>query len=151
MAKFKVGDKVYFPMRTIKVCTLTETKSMSYPLSVFLNRDLEACTTSGELYENSGISCIFHATEENRKLLEKLHGVEFEAVPPKTRTVTFEIPETFIPSYNEEYWFILASATEGVDCQINTDSLFDRVRIRKGVWRTKEQALMVANAIFNAD
>ena len=151
MKEFKVGDKVYFPLKTTKVCTLTERGSIGYPLSIFLNYNLESCTFIGEFYENLGIPCIFHATQENKELLEKLHGVEFEAAPPKTRTVTFEMPITFVPELNKDYWFINNFYDNGVSYETNTGSPVDRMCIDRGVWRTKEEALMVANAIFNIE
>lgn len=151
MKEFKIGDKVYFPLKTTKICTITENYANTYTLSVDLQRTLGVCTTSGEVVANSGISNIFHATQENKDLLEKLHGVEFEAAPPKTRTVTFERPAPFVPHHGEHYWVVNSLVPNGVVKFLNFNSTADLNAIGNGVWRTKEEALMVANAIFNIE
>ena len=147
MNMFKAGDKVYFPMQTTKVCTLVEIDSINYPLEITLNtrEGLETCTTSGEMFESDSIPCIFHATQENKDLLEKLYGVEFENHPPKTVNLTLEIPEPFEPKLHEMYWY-LDNCGE-VDFYIFSNDLGDKhIKFK---WRTEEEAKQALNT-FNA-
>lgn len=77
---FKVGDLVYFPTLSTKVYTLSGTSCGCYIVRV---DDDGTFTKDGKLYDDDNIQRIFHATEENRELLSKLYGVEFEAPPKK--------------------------------------------------------------------
>ena len=150
MNTFKAGDKVYFPMQTTKVCTISKSSSLMFPLSInAMGEELGNCTILGKALTISNVPNIYHATKENRELLEKLYGVEFENPQPKTRTVTFEMPETFVPKRGEVYWYINSASNNGVCCETNTHASFDTNCILMGVWRTEEEALMVVNAIFN--
>lgn len=147
MKEFKVGDKVYFPLKTTEVCTLVEFNSIRYSLAITLNTGsrLATCTPSGERYEGDGISGIFHATQENKELLEKLYGVEFETPPPKTVSVTLEIPEPFEPKLHEMYWY-LDNCGEVHANMFNNDLGDACIKFK---WRTKEEAKQALTA-FNA-
>ena len=149
MNTFKAGDKVYCPMFSTKVLTIQNYNSYYYSLTICEKGVSELFTQQGFLNRNIHIKGIIHATQENKDLLEKLYGIEFESAPPKTVTVTFELPETFIPKLNESYWFISSSYKNGVEFTTNCNYDGDLNRISNGVWRTEEEALQVANAIFN--
>ena len=146
--KFKDGDKVYCPMVSTKVLTIQNYNSHYYSLTICEKGVSELFTQQGFFNRNIHIKGIIHATQENKDLLEKLYGIEFEAVPPKTRTVTFEIPETFIPEIDEDYFFINSGVSGGVSNGTNYGHVIDKFRIGNGVWRTEKEALQVANAIF---
>ena len=144
MNTFKNGDKIYVPKVSTEVLVVYCADEGDYPIVV----GDKTFTTCGRQYQCDDVPSIIHATQQNKELLEKLYGVEFEAVPPKTRTVTFEMPETFIPKLNESYWFVSSSYKNGVASTTNCNNEGDLNRISNGVWRTKEEALQVANAIF---
>ena len=143
MKEFKAGDKVYFPLKTTKVCTFIERDSKIRPFSISFLQEMESCTKSGEFYENLGIPCIFHATQENKDLLEKLYGVEFETPPPKTVSVTLEIPEPFEPKLNEIYWYLDNWGDVGL-YKFNNDVGDKDIKFK---WRTKEEARQALNAL----
>lgn len=146
MKKFKVGDNVYFPRQTTKVCTLVEFDSISYPLSIALNSSsrLEICTTSGEVYEGAGIPCILHATPENKELLEKLYGVEFEA---RKIYVDINIAKPFKPKIGEVYWVLEPYSDIGYTDSVNENKRSDNKAIENGVWKTEEDIILVLNSI----
>ena len=148
MNTFKDGDKVYCPMFSTKVLTIQNYNSHYYSLAICEKGVSELFTQQGFLNRNIHIKGIIHATQQNKDLLEKLYGVEFEAVPPTTITVTFELPETFAPEIGEGYFFINSGVSCGVGNGTNYGHVIDKFRIGNGVWRTEEEALQVANAIF---
>lgn len=112
--KFNIGDKVYCPMWTNKVCVIEDT-----PIDVVI---IEICKNGNKIgdifdfgldFDNDGETLIFdgkedfgycrvvHATEKNHELLEKLYGIEFE----KPKFAKEEIKEgdyVYIPSYSKE-------------------------------------------------
>lgn len=77
--QFKVGDKVYFPMKGNKIYTLKQYVTKTYPLVIEFGDDDSTTFTGNGLYctdhENPSI---FHATKRNKKLLDKLYETEFE-------------------------------------------------------------------------
>lgn len=79
---FKVGDKVYYPIQGNEIFTLTKSNDKAYPLSIdFINEDGDDSATftkNGKYYSNHSNVSIFHVTEENRKLLNSLYGIQFE-------------------------------------------------------------------------
>ncbi len=81
MREFKVGDGVYFPKKSNKVLTLGKNENgyKPYPLEV---SDV-GFTVDGKYNPLDALPIIYHATPENRALLEQLYGVEFEAPPTK--------------------------------------------------------------------
>lgn len=81
MSKFKAGDKVYYPKRSRSVLTVYEDGLPSYP--IHLQGRTEDFTRDGKSLEGDMTPSIFHATEENHALLEKLYGRKFEAPPTK--------------------------------------------------------------------
>ncbi|SIS08107.1 hypothetical protein SAMN02745664_1244 [Moraxella cuniculi DSM 21768] len=85
MREFKAGDKVYFPKKSNKVLLL-EKNEIVYKVYPF-----EVCdtvfTVDGKYNTRDALPLIFHATEENHELLEKLYGVEFEAPPVKPTSI----------------------------------------------------------------
>lgn len=88
--EFKAGDKVYFPSKFGSIIlTLNRSNSNSFPLGL----DVYPYTFSkdGKYYDADTMPSIFHATEENRQLLSKLYGIEFEKLP----TLRDELIEAF--------------------------------------------------------
>lgn len=71
---FKVGDLVYVIDRDTRAHILRKTRCELYPMQV----NVRSFTTEGKLYESNIIPTLVHATEKNRKRLNKLFGVEFE-------------------------------------------------------------------------
>lgn len=103
MKKFKVGDKVYFPLETRKVLTLHENKdTFDYPLLA----DGFSFTSDGRYKSCDSSASIFHATPENHVLLEQLYGVEFEKPPVK-------------PTSKEIIQAMLERGWVGVACYVN--------------------------------
>lgn len=80
MNKFKVGDKVYCPIYGQKVYTVLSSindECSSYPIAVNNN----TFTEDGRIYTRDSVGRLVHANEDNRLMLEKLYGVEFEKPP----------------------------------------------------------------------
>ena len=80
MNKFKVGDKVYCPIYGQKVYTVlpsSNDEDPSYPIAV----NNETFTADGRFYTRDSVGQLVHANEDNRLILEKLYGVEFEKPP----------------------------------------------------------------------
>lgn len=76
---FKVGDKVYFPLKGNKIYTLKQSKNKTYPLMIeFVDDDSTTFTRNGIYYTDHENPSIFHATKRNKELLSKLFGTEFE-------------------------------------------------------------------------
>jgi len=78
MSKFKVGDRVYCPMYTGRVCKLVSNGSYDlYPLCI---SGIQDCfTATGKRLDGNLTSNLFHATPENHALLSQLYpNVEFE-------------------------------------------------------------------------
>ena len=84
-AKFKAGDKVYYPSRSNKILELYHNDDPNYPLAIRGIHIANTLTLEGAEYTNHAKACVFHATVENHELLTKLYGVEFEE-PPKPKT-----------------------------------------------------------------
>ena len=75
MSNLKAGDKVYYPAKSNKVLTIRESYSPKYPIKV----GGEIFTCDGKFVgDEEALPLIYHATPENRELLEQLYGVEFE-------------------------------------------------------------------------
>lgn len=75
MQNFKPGDKVYFPAKSTKVLTV---QNVNGNPSCLMLVDGYCLMSGGKI---SNLDCnpsIFHATEENRLILEALYGVEFD-------------------------------------------------------------------------
>lgn len=76
---FKVGDKVYFPVKGTEIYTLKQSKNKTYPLIIeFVDNDSTTFTKNGIYYTDNKNTSIFHATKENQELLSKLYGIQFE-------------------------------------------------------------------------
>ena len=82
--EFKAGDKVYFPFIDGQIYTLKAHDGKSYPLIIKSDSFVKSFTLRGYQYADNQLPSIFHATPENRELLCKLYGFEFEA-PPKRK------------------------------------------------------------------
>ena len=85
--KFKVGDLVYYPHYNQEIYKLEGNPDMDsefFPLVIkrpMLTPQLFTAAGKGRVLNN--IPSIFHATLENKKILDRLYGVEFEE-PSKT-------------------------------------------------------------------
>lgn len=76
---FKVGNKVYFPIKGNKIYTLKQSVNKTYPLLIeFVDDDSTTFTRNGIYYTDHENPSIFHATKRNKELLSKLFGTEFE-------------------------------------------------------------------------
>lgn len=82
MKKFKVGDKVYCPQFCNDILTLianTEDNDENYPLVVkYGARELPIKENGFTHFVLDNCPIVFHATDANHALLEKLYGAEFE-------------------------------------------------------------------------
>lgn len=83
---FKVGDKVYYPAGSTQIYTLDSYDDARYPLAIVEEPSFTASFNhQGREWARYQLSSIFHATEENRRKLSELHGVDFEE-PHKPKT-----------------------------------------------------------------
>ena len=84
--EFKVGDKVYCPMYSTSILTVSRNTSGcnldSHPLEIVLGGD-DILTNDGKFSDGDEQPILFHATPENHKALEILYGDEFEKPPVK--------------------------------------------------------------------
>lgn len=103
MNKFKVGDRVYYPLVSTKV--LTAEKDTSDGERYTINVWGTTFTSEGKLYGLDGLDglpALHHATPENHARLEKLYGVEFEASPlPSTTPTSREIVQALLDKGNK--------------------------------------------------
>ena len=87
--EFKAGDLVYYPSHSPAIYKLEENpnKGWDYPLVIKEQGSaspIQSFTAAGgERYMFNHAPSIFHATIENKKLLDSLYGIEFEE-PSKT-------------------------------------------------------------------
>lgn len=83
--EFTADDLVYYPTMGTQVFQLDACRGLDcLPLCIRFDGDegvFVAFTSTGLVHSTDQLPKIFHATEENHALLEKLYGVEFE-VPP---------------------------------------------------------------------
>lgn len=100
---FKAGDRVYAPFYTNKVCTVVE--AVRQPdeviLEIWIDKEIALCNRKitilvdeyGNFYEeNPARRVLFHATYQNRTLLEALYDMEFET-PSTYIQATVRIPK----------------------------------------------------------
>lgn len=92
--KFKLGDKVYYPMHSTSILRVGRNKTgynpNIYPLGITVGSNHESLTNDGKIRNADKQPALFHATPENHKALEQLYGVEFEKPPSNEIT---ELPE----------------------------------------------------------
>jgi hypothetical protein len=79
--EFKAGDLVYWPSRGTSVFSTVGYNLQSYPLSI-VDHDTRF-TVDGRFNKTDTLPELFHATPENKTLLDALYGVEFESPPVK--------------------------------------------------------------------
>ena len=110
--EFKAGDLVYCPQ--LDQCVFTVQPSQRYPTHLFkICRDDSLAwflTAEGKLYEFHEAAIIFHATHENQRILEQLHGIKLEDAPdkPTSRDIVksrLAKGEKFVPCY--AHWNIV--------------------------------------------
>lgn len=94
MSKFKIGDRVYCPTLGTGVYTLDISLSGD---DFIVRADISKyhyVNEDGRLFSSDLLPHIFHVTEENRKKLEDLYGLEFEKQEPEMMKVgNFEFPK----------------------------------------------------------
>lgn len=80
---FKVGDKVYCPALSPDIFTVAPVfKACSkYPLVVYFATKMSLFTVDGKIHLDGVLQSVFHATPENKALLDQLYRTEFEAPP----------------------------------------------------------------------
>lgn len=89
MEKFKAGDLVYNPRKGTSIYRLmanNENAFSRYSLVIEYSQtpyQYDTFTEDGKVFVSSELPTIFKATEENREILSKLYGIEFEAPPAK--------------------------------------------------------------------
>ena len=93
MSKFDAGDLVYYPDKGTQVFQLEHYDGLGpSPVCICFYDDdddgddepaMESFTSEGCLLSRVELPKIFHATEENHALLEKLYGKEFQKPPTK--------------------------------------------------------------------
>lgn len=91
MSKFDAGDLVYYPDKGTQIFQLEPYRSfMFFPVCICFDAGddddesvVESFTSDGYLLVGHEVPKIFHATEENHALLEKLYGKEFQKPPTK--------------------------------------------------------------------
>jgi hypothetical protein len=65
------------------VHVLSEVRSATYPVGFDGGNITDSFTKLGQRWRDAKIPSIFHATQENKALLDALYGMEFEAPPVK--------------------------------------------------------------------
>jgi hypothetical protein len=83
---FKAGDEVYCPSHNTAISKLIATKNVQgYPVAI---QYWNSYTESGCMNSARNLSDIFHATPENKLLLEALYKCEFESPKLKGSDLT---------------------------------------------------------------
>jgi hypothetical protein len=85
---FKAGDEVYCPSQGVKIHLLCDYESETYPLLLMSSNCAASISTKGFKVITDKIPYIFHATPENKALLEALYKCEFEAPKLKGSDLT---------------------------------------------------------------
>ena len=85
--EFKADDLVYYPTMGTQVFQLDACRGRDcLPICIRFDGDegdFESFTSTGFVHSTDQLPKIFHATEENHALLEKLYGKEFQKPPTK--------------------------------------------------------------------
>lgn len=116
MNKFREGDKVYCPMAGTRVYTIHAGDFTLYPLRIVTAGKIPDGTNcfyfthDGTRRPSPATPVVFHATRENKKLLDKLYGVEFDAPPQEmVRIGNFEFPKpASAPPKDGEIYYVPA-------------------------------------------
>lgn len=112
MKEFKAGDLVYYPDKGTQVFQLEPYSGLGpFPVCIcFDDGDdddepvVESFTSDGYLLSGHETPKIFHVTEENHALLEKLYGKEFQKPPTKPTSrdiiqVLLNSGQKYVPCY----------------------------------------------------
>lgn len=83
--QFKAGDEVYCPKLGLKICTLEKGIVNSYPIRI---NEHNSFSLEGKAVIVDSVQSIFHATPENKLLLEALYKCEFESPKLKGSDLT---------------------------------------------------------------
>jgi hypothetical protein len=83
--QFKAGDEVYCPKLGLKICTLEKGIVNSYPIRI---NERNSFSLEGKAVIVDSVQSIFHATPENKALLEALYKCEFESPKLKGSDLT---------------------------------------------------------------
>lgn len=81
---FQAGDKVYCPFLSTAILTITESPHLYYPIRInYSDSKNKNFTSEGKYLDHDKLPSIFHATPENKAMLDALYGTEFETPPVK--------------------------------------------------------------------
>jgi hypothetical protein len=83
--QFKAGDEVYCPKLGLKICTLEKGIVNSYPIRI---NEHNSFSLEGKAVIVDSVQSIFHATPENKLLLEALYKCDFESPKLKGSDLT---------------------------------------------------------------
>lgn len=79
---FKAGDLVYYPSRGTEIYKLQESNRLDFPLEIKHGPIWMFFRSNGRINSMNYMTQLVHATEENRELLSRLYGMEFESTKP---------------------------------------------------------------------
>ena len=163
MATFKAGDRVYAPFYTNKVCTVTESNVHVHLRELILevrideemaphNRRITLFVGEyGNLYEdNPSRRVLFHATYQNRTILEALYDMEFEA-PSTYIQATIKLPK---PYKGDIKWGTTVYIANPTSTDKVTTIIWDNLYIRRylrdtgQIYLNKKDAIDAVNAIL---
>lgn len=91
MKQFKADDLVYCPMFGNTIFKLVEHCFSDYPIVIYRN-DIKLCSfkSDGRISDTYAQPVLFHATPQNKKLLEQLYDIEFQDVSTYIEPITFK-------------------------------------------------------------
>lgn len=158
MATFKAGDRVYVPFCTNKVCVVAEATKQHGELVLEVRIDKEMALHNkntvvfvnkyGCLHEDSPIKrVLFHATYQNRTLLEALYDMEFET-PSTYIQATIKLPKPYKGDIKQGTTVYVATPTS-VDKV--TPIVWDNLYIRRYLKDTGQIYLKEKDAIEASD
>lgn len=158
---FKAGDRVYAPFYTNKVCTVVE--AVRQPdeviLEIWIDKEIALCNRKitilvdeyGNFYEeNPARRVLFHATYQNRTLLEALYDMEFET-PSTYIQATIKLPKPYKGDIKRGTTVYIATPTS-VDKA--TPIVWDNLYIRRylkdtgQIYLNEKDAIDAVNAIL---
>lgn len=158
MATFKAGDRVYVPFCTNKVCVVAEATKQHDELVLEVRIDKEMALHNkktvvfvnkyGCLHEDSPIKrVLFHATYQNRTLLEALYDMEFET-PSTYIQATIKLPKPYKGDIKRGTTVYIATPTS-VDKA--TPIVWDNLYIRRYLKDTGQIYLKEKDAVEASD
>ena len=86
--QFEAGDEVYCPQKDLLIYKLDEQRNSYYPVRI---NGFATFQENGKSTEHNSTQAIFHATPQNKALLDALYGVEFESPKLKGSNLTRQL------------------------------------------------------------